>query len=274
MQGLFYFIERFHLIIIFFILEGIALSQIKKANLYHDSKMGNVSLAISSKINEKRSGIVHFFDLVEENKRLTEENALILAQLNQEEMLEVDTLLPEQSVKALFSYVPSQIIDNSVTQSVNYILINKGRADGVQRNQGVITAQGVVGIVTKTTENYAQVMSVLSTKSRISVKHAESETFGNMTWDGRNPWQIQIENVNKANLVEVGDTFTTTGYSSFFPPNIPTAIVEEVDKDPSSSFLNIKARLSLDIDRLSHVYVVHSEESGQIDSLTVSNLGK
>src|SRR5690606_11430695 len=99
------------------------------------------------------------------------------------------------------------------------------------------------------------------------VKHHQTGAFGNLTWDGANPWVLSIDNVSKTNDVAVGDTFLTAGYSNFFPPNIPAAIVTEVEQDPSTSFLYIDVSLSIEIDKVDHVYIVQSKDKPQIDSL-------
>jgi rod shape-determining protein MreC len=267
MRNLFYLIERFHLLILLLILEGFALMFVRKTNLYQDSVLGNASDAVSGMLYTKRSNVAEYFGLKVENKRLAEENAHYLSEVTYPLIYPKDSTLPSQSDSIIFNYSVAKVIDNDITQSVNYIMINKGINDGIEQGQGVITGLGVVGIITNASKDYALAMSVVSTKSRISVKHKKSGAFGNLTWDGTNPWRLSIDNVSKTNIVAVGDTFVTAGYSNFFPPNIPAAIVTEVNQDPSTSFLYIDVKLSIDIDKLDYVYIVKSKDKPQIDSL-------
>lgn len=267
MRNLFYLLERFHLIILLLILEGVAFSSIRKTNLYQDSVLGNASAAVSGKLYSVRNNVVEYFGLRSENDRLANENAFFLSLMEEKQMFDVDTSLPYQSETATFNYIVGKIVDNSVTESVNYVMIDKGSRNGVEKGQGVITGRGVIGIVTHVSRDYSMAMSVVSTKSRISVKHNNTGAFGNLTWDGSNPWVLSIDNVSKTNVVAVGDTFTTAGYSNFFPPNIPAAIVTSVEQDPSTSFLYIDVALSLEIDKIDHVYIVKSKDKPQIDSL-------
>lgn len=267
MRNLFYLLERFHLVIILLVLEGVAFSSIRKANTYQDSIIGNASAEVSGKLYTTRNNIVEYFGLKTENYRLASENAYFLSQIEDKSAFEIDTTLPLQSEAATFNYVVGKIVDNSVTESVNYLMIDKGYENGVEKGQGVITGQGVLGIITHVSKNYCLAMSVVSTKSRISVKHHHTGAFGNLTWDGANPWVLSIDNVSKTNDVAVGDTFLTAGYSNFFPPNIPAAIVTEVEQDPSTSFLYIDVSLSIEIDKVDYVYIVQSKDKPQIDSL-------
>lgn len=270
MRNLFYLIERFHLLILLLILEGLALMFVRKTNLYQDSVLGNASNAVSGKIYTVRTEISEYFGLKLENERLAEENAYYLSQVSYPIIYPKDSTLPAESDSIIFKYSVAKVIDNNITQSVNYIMINKGINDGIEKGQGLITGLGVVGIITNTSADYAMAMSVVSTKSRISLKHKKSGAFGNLTWDGSNPWVLSIDNVSKTNIVAIGDTFVTAGYSNFFPPNIPAAIVTEVKQDPSTSFLYIDVKLSIDINKLDFVYIVKSKDKPQIDSLRLS----
>lgn len=267
MRNLFYLLERFHLVIVFLILEGLAISSIRKMNTYQDSVVGNASAQISGKIYSVRNNVVEYFGLRQENERLAQENAYYMSLVQPIDSMSNDTTLPLSSESFIFQYIPSKVVDNGVTESVNYMMINKGKGSGIEKGQGVITGQGVVGIITHTSNDYSLAMSVVSTKSRISVKHDKTGALGNLTWDGANPWVLTIDNVSKTHVIAVGDTFNTAGYSNFFPPNIPAAIVTSVKQDPSTSFLYIDVKLSINIDKIDHVYVVKSKDKPQIDSL-------
>jgi len=267
MRNLFYLIERFHLVIVFLILEGIAFSFIRKTNTFQDSVLGNNSMVVSGKLYTARNDVSGYFNLKRENERLALENAYLLSEMTQIQTIMTDSTLPLESEKTSYQYKSGNIIDNSITESVNYIIVDKGSEDNVKRNQGVIVDNGVVGVVVQTSRNYSKVMSAISTKSRISVRHDKSGALGNLTWNGNDPSVLNIENVNKANRIEVQDTFSTAGYSSLFPPNVSAAVVTNVHKDPSSSFLYIEAKLSYEIDKITHVYIVDGKDKDQIDSL-------
>jgi len=267
MRNLFFLLERFHLVIILLILEGLAISSIRKHNQYQDSVVSNTSAAVSGRVLAIRTGIAEFFGMKSENKRLAEENAALLARLTYVSNYPADTTLPRESDVASFNYVVAKVIDNNITETVNYLMINKGEQDNIAKGQGIITANGVIGIITHVSRDFAMAMSVISTKSRISVKHKNSGAFGNLTWDGSNPLRLSVDNVSKTNAVAVGDTFVTAGYSNFFPPDIPAAIVTEVSQDPSTSFLYIDVVLSVEMDKVDYVYVVQSKDKPQIDSL-------
>jgi rod shape-determining protein MreC len=270
MRNLFYLLDRFHLILLLFLLEGIAIASLGKHYEYQDARITNMSASIAGKVFEIRSGIADYFRMKGENRRLAEENAALLAKVEYLLQYPQDSLLPVESEIATFSYVPAKIVDNSITESINYLMLNKGLIDNVNKGQGVISSDGVVGIITHVSENYSLAMSVISTKSRISVRHKNLGAFGNLTWDGVDPFILSVDNVSKTNPVAVGDTFVTAGYSNFFPPDIPVGIVTDVQQDPATSFLYIDVKLSNRLDKVDYVYIVKSADKPEIDSLLLN----
>ncbi|MCO5247382.1 MAG: rod shape-determining protein MreC [Chitinophagales bacterium] len=273
MRNLFYLVERFHLIILLLIFESVSISFIKKFNTYQDSVISNASIAVSGEIFSVRDNIVGYFKLKENSRQLAEENAFLLAKINSEHSSIYDSISIDSAFYRMFDFTSAKVIDNSITEHNNYITINKGKTDSIEKGMGVIVANGVVGIVVNVSKNYSLVMSVLNTQSRVSVKLKKSGSIGNMVWDGNSPWQLNINNISKTESVIVGDTFVTTGYSNFFPSDIYTAVVKEVSPNPATSFLKIDAVLSYDIDKINYVYVVKPKDRIQLDSLqnSISN---
>ena len=46
-----------------------------------------------------------------------------------------------------FNFVIATVINNSITRPYNYVTINKGSADGLKSEMGVMDQNGVVGVV-------------------------------------------------------------------------------------------------------------------------------
>lgn len=270
MRNIVFLLERFHLILLLLLLEGFAVFSLRKHYEYQDARVTSMSSSISGKVFTIRSGIYDYFGMKAENRRLSEENAMLLAKLEYVSQYPRDSTLPIESEVSTFQYKSAKIIENNITESINYIMLDKGVKDMINKGQGVITSNGVIGVITHVSENFSLAMSVISTKSRIGVRHKNSGALGNLTWDGINPFILSVDNVSKTNLVAVGDTFVTAGYSNFFPPNIPTAIVTSVETDPSTSFLYIDVKLSNAIDKVDYVFVVQSEDKPEIDSLLLN----
>lgn len=155
---------------------------------------------------------------------------------------------------ASYKYIAAKVINNSVTSDRNnYITINKGSADGIQKDMAVVTANGVVGRVAQVSKHYAVVISVLS--SRPISSQVAGGNIGVSNWGGDAPDYVTMSQVDVRTAVRKGDTAYTTGYS-YFPENIPVGIVTAIDTYKVNNTLNLKLKLANNFRNLHYVYVV------------------
>ncbi len=69
----------------------------------------------------------------------------------------------------------------------NYITLDKGKKQGVFRDMGVISDQGLVGIVLESSKNFSTVIPVINRDFRLSVKIKSNNYAGILQWDGGSP---------------------------------------------------------------------------------------
>ena len=166
------------------------------------------------------------------------------------------------------------MVNNSVNRYNNYLTLNRGNKHGITSNSGVINGSGIVGIVQKTSTNYAAVMSILHRSTKISAKLKKGDYFGSLTWKGENAQEMNLEAIPKHAEVEIGDTITTSGFSSMFPKGLMIGIVESADLVNGSNFYDIKIKLSCDMNNISHVFIVTNlmrEEQETLEAATENN---
>jgi rod shape-determining protein MreC len=155
---------------------------------------------------------------------------------------------------ASYNYIAAKVINNSVSNDKNnYITINKGSADGIEKDMAVVSAEGVVGRVAYVSKHYAAIISVLSTRP-VSAQVAGGNV-GVSSWDFKSPEYVNMGQVDSRTPVKKGDTAYTTGYS-FFPENLSIGIVTKVDTVKVNNTLNLKLRLINNFRNLKYVYVV------------------
>jgi len=156
-----------------------------------------------------------------------------------------------------FTYSTARIINNSINKQNNYITLNAGSNEGIQREMGVITKDGVVGIVASVSNNFSTVISLLNTNLKVSAKHKRTGFYGSLYWDGLNYREVILSEIPQhVNLVE-GDTIVTSGYSSIFPPDIPLGTIKEFDLK-GGNFYIVKVKLLSDFKRLDYVCIIKS----------------
>ena len=238
---------------IYLFLLAISLVLTFQSHSYHRSKFFNSSNWISGSIYSARDNVTSYFGLKGENQRLLEENNRLRNMLfNQSGMdsIRIDTQ------QLSYRVIPAKVIKNSFSGTENYLTINKGASDGLQQDMGVISAQGILGIVEQTTSKFAAIQSILNTKSNINAKIKNTNHFGSLTWNTNRFDEVQLEDIPRLVQLHEGDTIVTGAMSSIFPEGIPIGVVKSFKLEDSASFYSIDVTLFNDMTNLSSVYVI------------------
>jgi rod shape-determining protein MreC len=274
MRSIYFLLTRFYVLICFVVLEIFALSLVIKTHKYQEVRFLNTSGALTGNIMDYINGINSFIHLGSNNKILVEENIRLKRQIIYQNNYPSDSMLPKNSSSYRFDYIAAMIVNNTINKSINYITIDKGSKDGIQKGLGVVSSNGVVGIVTNVSENFSLVMSVISVKTLVGVRHKNTNALGNLRWNGEDPYTLQIDGLSKTLPIKKNDTIMTAGFSSIFPPDINVAIVKRLKPDESTSFYNMDVELISNINALSYVYVVKNEKKNELDSLQIQMINE
>ncbi len=269
MRNFFLFIQRYSHFFLFLILESLAFYAIYSFNIYHHAVLLNSANNVNGSILQKRANITKYFSLTEENKRLQFENNALRKQVLESYYIDKsDTIRNTDSAfHQRFDYIPGNVIQNSTDQSNNYITIDKGSRHGIAKNDGVICPQGIVGIIVLVSENFSVAMSVLNSKTRVSLKLPDNSSPGALVWKGHSPYFANIEGVNKFTLIKKGDLIRTSPYSKHYPENVIIGKVAEVKNAEGGALLNVKVRLSTNFTNLRSVYIIKNLQKSEIETL-------
>ncbi len=245
---------------VFIVLEIICFSLIVKYNQQQSDVYVNTVNHFTGVVQEKSAATYQYFQLYDENIRLARENSQLLERLANAGInmqSETDTAYTD-SLEAQYTFIEAKVIKNSVNQNHNYLVLNKGKKDGITEHSGVVTEQGVVGIVRKVSDNFAVAMSILHRQTRINARIRGKVFFGPLQWKGTDTRLFNLEDIPKHAPVMKGDTIETSGYSTIFPEGIMLGTIEKLSLDPGSNFFNIEVRSSLDMSTIQHVYIVRN----------------
>lgn len=267
MKYLFIFIKKQSFFFMFIILEVISILLLVNHNDFQGSRVLNTTNAITGSFNYVFSSVGDYFFLKEDNRQLSLENARLNEQIYGG-MMVVDSVEKEDT---LYAFIPARVISNTNRGRNNYIMINRGRADGVEREMGLVSPFGVAGIIIEVSNNYATAMSLLHKDCRISARLKSNGQMVNVVWDGKDYRLGLVEDIPTHITPVPGDTVITSGYSFVFPEGLIIGLIGE--KTISGSNLN-RAELifSTDFNNLYHVYVTKNNTSQELDSLKM-NIG-
>ena len=125
---------------------------------------------------------------------------------------------------------------------------------------GVITQNGVVGIIHSISPNYSVAISLLHRKSALGIKLKKSNHNGIMKWEGLDYQLANITNYPNHIKISEGDTIITNSYSIVFPEGINIGRIKKIKKDDEGYF-NVQVQLFEDFNQLNFVYIIYSLES-------------
>lgn len=251
MRNLFQFLNKNQHLVLFILLEFVALSLVIQNNTFHRSAFINSTNGVSSTAFKTVSNINSYFALKETNEMLLEENAKLHNTISYIGTTNRPSTFPQH-------FIPAEIINNTVSNINNYITLDKGSIDGVKKGMGVISENGVVGIIKETSKNFSSVMSILNSKSRISVELKKNNHLASLVWEGKNYRKGTVNEIPVHVQLFKGDTIVTSGYSSKFPKQIPVGVISKIKTNENQNFHEIEILFIEDFKELKYVNVCHS----------------
>ena len=253
--------------ILFLVLEVLCIVLLTLTQGYHRQKRINITNDIVGGVYETGTQIGDYFRLGKINRELAEENAQLRRQL----AATIDTTTGYQEeicTDTVYNFIPARVVNSTVNRPNNYILIDKGSLDGIETDMGVISTDGIVGIVTDVSPHYASVMSLLHSYSTISVRFKnDEEQIATLRWENTNYRYGMVDGIPTHLRPQPGDTIVTSSYSYIFPENLMVGTVVELIKSPSGTLNQAKIKYSTNFGALRNVYVIQHTNRAEIDSL-------
>jgi len=258
MRSLILFLWKRRFFLLFLILEIISILLIVSNNSYQRSKFISASNGFTGNILSLYDNATSYLNLKTTNELLAKENAKLRSKLKNSS-LKHDTLhqeIKDSVYKQHYKYFEAKIISNSFQKRNNYLILSKGKTQGVYPEMGVVTQNGVLGVVNSVSENFSSVISILHSKSAIDAKLLRTGYTGTITWNGKNYRIGQLENIPSHVNVNQGDTVVTSGYSSLYPEGIMVGMVSKVVKKKGEGFYHIDIQFSVDYNKVEYAYLV------------------
>lgn len=278
MHNLIEFFIRYKYWFVFLLLEACSLIMLFRSNSYQGSVYFTTANTVAGTYYSVISDLTSFFGLKKVNEGLSSDNIRLLLQIQElkDEISKLKTDTVETQDYGLgHKLIDAKVVNATLHRNNNLITINKGSADGVHPEMGVICSRGVVGIVSMTSEHYSIVMPLVNTTSSISCRLSKSLYFGTMKWQ-RGAINISyVTDVPRHAKIKPGETVETNGYSDIFPAGLPIGQVLNFENSADGMAYHLRVKLFTDFSTLRDVSViadyVNQERKlleAQADSLT------
>lgn len=271
MYKLFEFIRSVHAVLLFVLIEGLALHFYARSTPFTQARLLTGSNRVVGGVHGLFTGIHRYFTLGRENRALLERVTALEEQLARyraaEDSVRYDRYM-QGADKGPYRLVTARAISNSVNRSRNFITLDKGRRDGVVPDMAVLSADGaMVGYVASCTERYAVAVSALNTSFRASGKIAGSDYFGSIHWDGTDRRCVTMTELSKYAEPRPGDEVVSTGYSLYFPADVPIGRVERAELNENKTSYTVRIRLQADMTALGDVILVENRGLDELRTL-------
>src|SRR5690554_2923665 len=164
------FFRRFRVFLVFLILQIIALSSYFSVMNFARTKFFNSSAAVTGTLLTWERNIIKYFYLDEANQKLQEENTeLEMRIIDNFISIDPQTAKINDTIYHLsFERTPATVINSSHSHTNNYFTINAGSEKGIERKMGVVSSDGIVGIVYDVSKKFAVVKSILTQDINLS----------------------------------------------------------------------------------------------------------
>ena len=263
MRNLLEFLAKYNHWFLFIALEVIGLILLFQYNSYQRSVWFSSANVVAGKVYEWDAKITSYFSLGTINEQLTQRNVYLEQQvktlsekLNAATKDSIAAQLAATQALAGFRLIPAKVITTSVDKQDNLITIDKGSADGIRKDMGVVSGNGVVGIVYLVSTHYSVIIPVLNSQSNISCTIKNRGYFGYLHWNGGYVHLAYVDDIPRHAHFKIGDYVTTSGYSSVFPEGVMVGQIKYVFNSPDGLSYRLKVKLATDFGNLRDVCVI------------------
>ena len=289
MRNLLDFLVKYSYWFLFFVLEAVSFVLLFQFNSYQGSVWFSSANAVAGKLYETTSAVESYFQLSKINTELTQRNLYLEQRLCKLEKEKSDSVADSTMENSLLlkslqpdRLIPAQVVNMKWGRKDNLLTIDKGEADGIKKDMGVVCGTGIVGIVYLTSAHYSIVIPVLNSQSNISCVIQGRGYFGYLHWTGGDISEAYVDDVPRHAHFKLYENVVTSGYSSVFPAGIMVGKILHVYNSADQMSYRLRVKLSTDFGRLRDVCVVDNTAlSEQIevmraaeDSIRMKEAGK
>ncbi|MFN4931664.1 MAG: rod shape-determining protein MreC [Bacteroidia bacterium] len=260
MRNLLRFLWKYSNFVLFILMEVCCFYLIFQNNSFQRASWINSSNAFAGNVFTTVNSIKEYFALKETNELLAAENARLRTQSlgSYAKYITTKTIVGDTVLKQQYTYIPADVVNNSVNRRNNYLTLNRGYKQGITRDMAVITSNGIVGYIKDVSANYCTVLSILNKDAKISAKVKRYDELGSLIWEGGDYRYGLLQDIGTHVKIAKGDSIVTSNFSDIFPSNIMIGTVESYAPREGGEFYNIKVKYSANLKNVTHVYIINN----------------
>lgn len=271
MNKLLEFLRSTYVVLLFVAIEAAALHCYARSTAYAQARILIRSNHVVGGVRGLFADVERYFGLGSENRRLAERIAELETELARYRRAERAERLEERlacDTSARYALAAASVVSNSINKLRNFIVLDRGLVDGVTPDMGVLSADGAMaGRVVECSEHYSVAVSLLNVAFRSSGRLAGTDYSGSISWDGSDPYHVTMTELSKYADPRPGDRVVSTGFSLYFPPDVPIGTVERAELNEARTAYTVRVRLDADLSALGDVMLVRNIDLPEVRAL-------
>ena len=168
-------------------------------------------------------------------------------------------------IRALLGYSEQFTMKTSLAHAVmldtsgrfKSLIIDRGSADGVDVNDAIVNANGLIGRVILTTKDMAKIQLISDANCSVGSLIERTRRQGVLRGNGRGA--AQLHDIPTLADVRAGDRVLTAGIDGIYPKGIPIGVITKAEQGPNL-FKNIEVRPLVDFGAIEEVIVIHTRK--------------
>lgn len=243
--------------------------------------VGTITAPVQSLTSGLSGSITGFLDqflraseISQENEQLREENRKLIEQMvdyenykHENESLKEQLGIQEENPQ--WETMTASVIGRDPSDQFYSFTIDKGTLDGVSYQDPVITADGLVGIVSEVGPVFAKVTTILDVRLNVACQDVRTQDVATISGDIEMAQQgkCKMSLIPRESGIAKGDIVQTAGTSGLYPQGIVVGRVSDVGFEPQGTMMYAVVELANDIKSIKDVVIITSFK-GQGSSLS------
>lgn len=233
--------------------------------------MDQVERTVGSK--ETRAEVMR---LESENRSLVMENARLMSIINKEDFLKNEAKTIENSTN---EFIKAKVVNSDVTSLTSNFTIDKGKKDGIKKNDIILQAigdskyyTGLVGKVTEVYQSTARVETINNQANDVSFINTRSGDYGvidKFTSRTMQGYMLDVESEAKNS-----DILMTSGLGGVYPYGIYIGTISNVSMSQDTLRKNITVDSPVDFSHIYRVLVLKGDETYKLDEKAEQSEGE
>ncbi len=237
-------------------------------SLFIDRKIGLLENYLKDATIVVQKVMMYPFTSLSGNKKESKtESYVIQKNINSSLEKEIEELKKTLELnKTLTEYTPvnATILSRNKSYWFNTITIDKGKSSGIKKNMAVVTKDGLIGKISKVSDNSSEVKLITSDdvnfKVSIAIRTNNIDHYAILNGYDSKTNLIKATGIDKTTDINIGDTVLTSGLGEMFPQGIYIGTVEKIEKDKYNLSKTIYIKTYQDFNNIHYVTVLKVAE--------------